>query len=111
MSPRERTDPDSWRAETPATAATWLAGLSVPWWIAGGWTIDLFLGAQTRAHSDVDVGIRRADLAVVRAHLSTWEMFEAKDGVLTRLQEGVGARGDVHSLWCRPAEPLSGLWS
>src|SRR5689334_2116614 len=105
----ERIDPDSWRAETPDAAATWLAGLGVPWWIAGGWTIDLFLGTRTRPHGDVDIGVRRADLAIVRAHLSTWEMFEAKDGVLTRLRDGLDARGDVHSLWCRPAG--TALWA
>lgn len=29
--------------------------LGVPYWIAGGWAIDLFVGTVTRGHGDVDV--------------------------------------------------------
>lgn len=29
--------------------------LGVPWWIAGGWATDLFLGRVTRDHADVDL--------------------------------------------------------
>ncbi len=35
--------------------------------------------------------------------LAAWEVFEAKDGVLTRLHAGVQPRAEVFSLWCRPA--------
>ncbi len=38
-----------------------LAGLPVPWAIASGWAIDLFLGRVTRAHQDVDIVLPRAD--------------------------------------------------
>lgn len=31
---------------------------SFPWWIAGGWGLDLFLGVPTRPHEDVDVLVR-----------------------------------------------------
>lgn len=34
--------------------------------------------------------------------LSTWEVFEARDGRLTRLAAGCVPPRDVHSLWCRP---------
>jgi len=30
-----------------------------PWFIAGGWAIDLFLGKETRVHSDIEIGIYR----------------------------------------------------
>jgi len=35
--------------------------------------------------------------------LAGWEVFEAKDGVLSRLDAGKRPRPDVFSLWCRPA--------
>ena len=35
-----------------------LYSLPVPWWIAGGWAIDLYLGRQTRPHEDIDVLIQ-----------------------------------------------------
>ena len=30
-----------------------------PWFIAGGWAIDLFLDKETRVHSDIEIGIYR----------------------------------------------------
>lgn len=33
----------------------WAEQLGVPWWIAGGWATDLFLGRVTREHRDVDL--------------------------------------------------------
>jgi len=32
-----------------------------PWFIAGGWAIDLFLGKVTRPHQDIDIAIFRKD--------------------------------------------------
>jgi hypothetical protein len=83
--------------------------VDVPWWIAGGWAIDLFMGAQTRTHKDLDVGVRRADAPRVIAALPGWEFFEAKDGSLSRLVPGTIPRPGVNSLRIRRAgEPL---WS
>jgi hypothetical protein len=50
-----------WRAVAPAEVLLWFSPLSVPWWIAGGWALDLFLGQVSRSHADIDVGIFRAD--------------------------------------------------
>ncbi len=30
-----------------------------PWFIVGGWAIDLFIGEETRVHDDLDIGIYR----------------------------------------------------
>lgn len=32
-----------------------MLGFPAPWWIAGGWAIDLFVERQTREHDNVDV--------------------------------------------------------
>ena len=31
------------------------------WFFAGGWAIDLFLGKETRKHSDIEIAILRND--------------------------------------------------
>jgi len=80
-----------------------MSAVDVPWWIAGGWAIDLFVGAQTRAHKDLDVGILRADAPRTVAALPGWEFFEAKDGVLSTLTRGTPPRAGVNSLWGRRA--------
>ncbi|HVA78618.1 MAG TPA: hypothetical protein VNF27_12015 [Candidatus Binataceae bacterium] len=46
-------------------AAT-LARLRIPWFVAGGWAIDLHLGRATRAHADIDTLILRDDQAALR---------------------------------------------
>jgi hypothetical protein len=62
-----------------------LLASNAPWWIAGGWAIDVFRGQTSRPHTDLDVGILRVDAPTVLQALSTWQIFEAK-----RLEAGVG---------------------
>jgi hypothetical protein len=99
----------AWRETRPNQAARWFSRITVPWWVAGGWALDLFLGRATRAHSDLDVGVLRRDIHQLLHALSSWEVFEAKAGVLTPLHAGETPRSDVHSLWCRPAR--TDLWT
>lgn len=101
MSVRELTVNGVWRAVAPAEVLPWLSPLSVPWWIAGGWALDLFLGQVSRSHADIDVGIFRADALQVCTSLSKWEFFEAHNGALTPLDAGTAPRAAVNSLWCR----------
>jgi hypothetical protein len=98
-----------WRDIRPKEAADLLTSIHVPWWVAGGWALDLFLGNASRRHSDLDVGVLRRDLREVLRALSSWEVFEAKSGVLTPLAMGQMPQSDVHSLWCRPTR--TDLWT
>jgi Aminoglycoside-2''-adenylyltransferase len=102
------TPPDAWQSIEPPTAAAWLVDLDVPWWIAGGWAIDLHVGRQTRPHRDIDVGVLRRHVGVILDAFSDWEIFEAERGVLTRLARGRSPRPTVNSLWCRLQH--SGCW-
>jgi hypothetical protein len=54
------------RAWTPPEIARRLAGADVPWYVAAGWALDLFLGRQTRRHGDLEIGIPAADFAAIR---------------------------------------------
>jgi hypothetical protein len=87
MSPEDSTNSGAadWDPMSPYDAAVWFANISVPWWIAGGWAIDLFLNRETRPHADLDVGVLRRDVGRVLSSIPSWESFEAKDGALIRL--------------------------
>jgi hypothetical protein len=74
----------NWASTRPEDAACWFSSLTVPWWIAGGWALDLFLGRQFREHGDLDVGVLRRDSPQLLAALSNWEIFEAQNGVFRR---------------------------
>ena len=98
-----------WSPLQPPVMAALLADVNTPWWVAGGWALDLFLGFQTRSHDDLDVGILRRDVAAVIANLPGWELFEAKSQALYRLEDCESPRPAVNSLWCRPSNATS--WS
>ena len=91
-----------WHPMDPAAAARILSAVDVPWWIAGGWALDLFLGTQTRAHKDMDIGVLRRDATRILTALSDWEFFEAQEGSLHLLPAGVRPQAKVNSLWGRP---------
>lgn len=109
MSALEPSPLGNWATTTPEEAASWFSSLTVPWWIAGGWALDLFRGRQLRTHGDLDVGVLRRDSPQLLAALSNWEIFEAQNGALSQLHYGVAPRQEVNSLWCRPAG--SKLWN
>jgi hypothetical protein len=46
-----------------------LAPLTVPWWIGGGWAIDLAVGGPTRSHGDIDVVLLERDEHALRTDL------------------------------------------
>jgi hypothetical protein len=45
-----------------------------PWWISGGWAIDLHLGRVTRAHHDVDALVLRRDQEALHTALGGFEL-------------------------------------
>jgi aminoglycoside-2''-adenylyltransferase len=85
----------------PDEARVLLSMLRAPWWVAGGWALDLYLAKLTRAHKDLDIGIFRVDAPIVVAGLLGWEFFEAKDGTLSPLRVGDAPGAKVNSLWCK----------
>ena len=50
-------DDADWEGWRPETAAHALAGVDVPWAVAAGWAIDLFLGHQRREHDDLELAV------------------------------------------------------
>jgi hypothetical protein len=51
-----RDDPpwDAWR---PEDITQLLSGVRTPWYVASGWALDLFRGAQTREHEDLEIAV------------------------------------------------------
>lgn len=97
-----------WQRLHPRQARSLLGAIRLPWWIAGGWALDLFMGQQGRPHKDLDVGILRRDAPAVLAALDDWEFFAASGGELHGPLTGA-PREDVNSLWGRRIH--SGEWA
>ena len=92
----------AWAATTPAGAGALLEGFPRPWWIAGGWAIDVFAG-RTRRHKDVDVAIFRRDLAELREHFrGRLHVWAAGSGTLRPLDDARPEMpGWAGQLWLR----------
>jgi Aminoglycoside-2''-adenylyltransferase len=95
---------EKWQACSPEEGAGFLRAAGVPFWISGGWAIDLFLGHETRPHNDLDLTIRRQDQLLVQKHLKGW-ILEAADppgsGKLRPWLPGEVLPPAVHNVWCR----------
>lgn len=96
------TDLGTWEPLRPEAAADLCRDLPVPWWIAGGWALDLFAGRQTREHDDLDVEVLRRDQFAVQRHLAGWDLHTAADGVLRPWQARAELGTGTNSIWCRP---------
>lgn len=97
-----------WTALEPADAARALDGVAVPWWIAGGWAVELHLGRRTRPQEDIDLGVWRDDVPAFTSGAAGWEFHAAKDGRLTPHPPGAALPCGAHILWARrPGGPWS----
>jgi hypothetical protein len=91
-----------WKPFSVAELAALFDGMPVRWWVAGGWAIDLFVGASTRDHDDVDVAVLRPDQLAVQSHLDGWDLRIAHHGRLTPWVPGRPLAPDEHGIWARP---------
>jgi hypothetical protein len=98
----------SWQPWQPQEVANFFSTLSAPWWIAGGWAIDLFLGTQTREHDDIDVQVLRRDQIAVRNLFAEWDLQEAhptspmSTWPFREWELNQPLRSGVQDVWCRP---------
>ena len=95
-----------WVPLDPVEVRRLFAGFPGPWWIAGGWAIDMSLGRKTREHGDIDVAVLRSDWSAVQTWLRGWELFLA-NVVLTPWADGEAPPADTCDVWCRPAGSTS----
>jgi hypothetical protein len=107
----DRRPSGDWERLRPADAAELLAGLDAPWWIAGGWALDLFLGAETRRHDDVDIAVLRRDQPALYRHLRGWDLrYVSTDRALVPW-DGRPLSLPVHELRARRSHADDAPWT
>jgi hypothetical protein len=67
-----------WDPAGPAEVAALFRDAGAPWWIAGGYAIELAVGRPVRAHGDIDVLVLRRDQLMVQRALAGWD-WQAAD--------------------------------
>src|SRR2546427_6592084 len=89
----------------PRRGAALMAGFSRPWYLAGGWALDVWLGRVTRPHDDVEIAILRDDQEEIRRHLDGWEFDKVAHEVggprRERWREGERLELPVHEIHVR----------
>lgn len=100
-----RAETESWAELTPHEVGRLLADLSIPWWIAGGWALEL-TGDPPRRHADVDVAVLRPDHERLLVELPGWDVAIAHRGALRPWRSGL-VELPANAVWARPdpAEP------
>src|SRR5919202_6150706 len=58
-------------------AARLMATFPHPWFVSGGWAIDLFVNQVTRPHSDVEIGLLREHQGALRTQLAGWRLTKS----------------------------------
>ena len=103
-------DPDlsQWRAWTPREVAEVLASVEVPWYVAGGWALDLFLGEQRRSHDDLEIALPHARFDEFVDALAGLELFVVEASRVTPLHDDPDLLTRTHQTWVR--EPETGYW-
>ena len=104
-------DPDAsaWDAWPPEEVARLLEGVRVPWYVAAGWAIDLFLGGQRREHEDLEIAVPNSRFDELADVLRQFEVFVITDAHEATPLAGARDRlADTHQTWVR--EPATGSW-
>jgi hypothetical protein len=97
---------DPWR---PEQMARLLADVDLPWYVAAGWAIDLFLGGERRKHGDIEVAVPNArfdELADVLAGFEVFVITARREA--TPIAEARDRLTDTHQTWIR--DPSTGKW-
>lgn len=90
---------DAWNPWLPAHLAERLKGTSDIWYVAGGWALDLWHGAQTREHEDLEFVVLPESVPAFRDILRDLDFFTAHAGHLAYLPIGSAPPAEVAQLW------------
>lgn len=101
-------DDDAWDAWSPDELHQRLREATSPWYVAGGWALDVWHGEATRAHQDLEFVALREDANAVRALLPELDFFTVKDGAFAFLPPSENPPDDVWQLW--GADRRHGCW-
>ncbi len=78
-----------------------MAAYPGPWWVAGGWALDLYLGRRTRPHADLELSVLATDQASLLAHLRDWDLRLAAPGAALPRWDGGPIAPRFHQVWAR----------
>jgi len=94
-----RPDDAEWEAWTPAEVAQRLRGVDVPWYVAAGWAIDLFVGRERREHEDLEIGVPARGFDEVAQALRDVDFHVVTAGTAEPVEAAAELMKTVHQTW------------
>jgi hypothetical protein len=101
----------AWEPINPEGIAELLSDFARPWWICGGWALDLFLDRETRRHDDLDVALLRQDQLALYHHLRAWDLRYATTTHTLEPWDGRLLDLPIHGIWARRSLEASAPWT
>jgi hypothetical protein len=92
-------DENAWDAWSPHELGQHLREATLPWYVAGGWALDVWHDKQTREHEDLEFVVNRNDVDHFRTILDKLDFFAVKDGEIEHLPPSAQMPNDVWQLW------------
>ncbi|MFT3824314.1 MAG: hypothetical protein QM731_10355 [Chitinophagaceae bacterium] len=91
-----------WQSLLPQEVMKLFEQVDFPWWIAGGYAIDHFVGRPVRTHDNINVLVMRKDLQQIRESLTGWDCRAVdRSGFLIPWSEGEALTDTTRVVWCR----------
>jgi uncharacterized protein (DUF952 family) len=96
---------DNTPEQTETRALATMTEYGAPWWVAGGWSVELQVaaahGRPIRPHADLEISILRRDQRALFDHLVGWQLCAVvRSGVLEDW-DGQPLPSTVHQIWAR----------
>ncbi|MET8148665.1 nucleotidyltransferase domain-containing protein [Actinoplanes sp. NPDC049668] len=101
-------DLEAWEPWHPAVAARRLAGLAAPWYVAGGWAIDLFVGGPPRVHDDLEIAVPAGRFALVPPLLPNCDFWVPQGEGRLAPMTSTALAGESHQTWV--CQRSAGVW-
>ena len=90
-----------WDPLTPETIGDFMAGFDRPWWIVGGWSIQVVTGVR-REHEDMDISMLSSDAEPFRRFLGErWTVWNVDDSWFRPFDERFREIRPDSQLWIR----------
>ena len=96
--------------QTEARALAVMDGYRAPWWVAGGWSLELHAATahrgRIRPHADLEISILRRDQRTLFDHLAGWQVCAVVRSGVLEAWDGRPLPASVHQIWARRGPPL-----
>jgi len=102
-------DVSKWDAWRPEKIARLLDGVEIPWYVAAGWAIELFLGGQRREHEDIEIAVPNSRFDELVEAFNGFEIFVITGPAQAMpLEQARDQLATTHQTWF--LEPETGAW-